>query len=159
MEHNVRVLPPEVLMKQLLGLLDETESVPLIISGNSMSPFLVHGRDTVFLSKVNRPLKKGDMILYQRDSGTYILHRICRIQDNAYFLAGDAQPVIEQGIRREQVRAVVVAVRRKGKLLRKGSFWWDFFEKVWIRLIPVRPQLVRCYSFLRGGRNGESTND
>ena len=25
--------------------------------------------------------------------------------------------------------AVVTAVRWKGKLLKQGSFWWDFFEK------------------------------
>ena len=63
MEHRVRVLPPEVLMEQLLGLLDGAEYVPLNISGSSMTPFLVHSRDTVYLSKVTRPLKKGDMIL------------------------------------------------------------------------------------------------
>ena len=44
MEHRVRVLPPEVLMEQLLGLLDSTEYVPLNISGSSMTPFLVHSR-------------------------------------------------------------------------------------------------------------------
>ena len=159
MEHKVRVLPPEVLMEQLLGLLEEAETVPLVISGNSMSPFLVHGRDTVYLSKVKNPLKRGDMILYRRASGTYIMHRICKVEGETYCLVGDAQTFVEQGIRREQVLALVTAVRRKGKLLRKGSFWWDFFEKVWLRLIPFRPQLVRVYSFFRGGRNGENAND
>ena len=80
MEHKVRVLPPEVLMEQLLAVMEEAQTVPLIISGNSMSPFLVHGRDTVYLSKITSPLKKGDMILYRRDSGDYILHRICRVK-------------------------------------------------------------------------------
>lgn len=160
MENNVRVLPPEVLAEQLLGLLEETQSVPLVISGGSMSPFLIHRRDTVYLSKVTRPLKRGDMILYRRDSGAYILHRICRVEGESYCLVGDAQCEIEKGIRRDQVLAVVSAVRRKGKLLKKGSFWWTFFEKVWLRLIPVRPVLVRAYSRLsRVGSKGETAHD
>ena len=76
MEYHHKVLPPEVLLPQLLPLLEETDAIPLVISGGSMSPFLAHGRDTGCLSKVDRPLKRGDMILYQRDSGKYILHRI-----------------------------------------------------------------------------------
>ena len=159
MEHKLRVLPPEELMEQLLGLLEEAESVPLVISGNSMSPFLVHGRDTVYLSKVTAPLKRGDMILYRRRSGEYILHRICGVEGDTFCLVGDAQPVIERGIRREQVLAIVTAVRRKGKLLRKGSFWWDFFEKAWLRVIPIRPLLVRMYALFRGGHHRENVND
>ena len=42
--------------------------------------------------------------------------------------------------------AVVTAVRRKGKLLKQGSFWWDFFEKVWIRMVPLRPAAKAVYS-------------
>jgi len=150
MERNVKVLPPEVLMDQLLGLLEDTESVPLVISGSSMTPFLVHGRDTVYLSKVKRPLKKGDMILYCRDNGAYILHRICRADGETYTLVGDAQTWLESGVRQDQVLAVVSAVCRKGKILRSGSFWWDFFERIWIRMISLRPAAMAVYSRLMG---------
>lgn len=148
MEHNVKVLPPEILMDKLIGLLEETESVPLVISGGSMVPFLVHGRDLVYLSKVTAPLKRGDMILYRRDNGRYILHRIWRIEKESFTMVGDAQTVLEPGIRPDQVLARVTAVRRKGKLLRSGSFWWEFFEKVWIRIVPLRRALMSAYSHL-----------
>ena len=148
MEHNVKVLPPEILMDKLIGLLEETESVPLVISGGSMVPFLVHGRDSVYLSKVTAPLKRGDMILYRRDNGRYILHRIWRIEKESFTMVGDAQTVLEPGIRPDQVLARVTAVRRKGKLLRSGSFWWEFFEKVWSRIVPLRRSLMSAYSHL-----------
>lgn len=148
MEHNVKVLPPEILMDKLIGLLEETESVPLVISGGSMVPFLVHGRDSVYLSKVTAPLKRGDMILYRRDNGRYILHRIWRIEKESFTMVGDAQTVLEPGIRPDQVLARVTSVRRKGKLLRSGSFWWEFFEKVWIRIVPLRRALMSAYSHL-----------
>lgn len=146
MNYNVRELDPQILMPALLALLEETGTVPLVISGSSMTPFLVHGRDTVYLSKVTAPMKRGDMILYRRDSGAYILHRIFRIEGDTYTLVGDAQTALEPGICADQVLAVVTAVRRKGKLLKKGSFWWDFFEKVWIRMVPLRPAAKAAYS-------------
>ena len=146
MNCNVRELEPQVLMPALLALMEETGTVPLVISGSSMTPFLVHGRDTVYLSKVTAPLKRGDMILYRRDSGAYILHRIFRLEGDTYTLVGDAQTMLEPGIRTDQVLAVVTAVRRKGKLLKQGSFWWDFFEKVWIRMVPLRPAAKAVYS-------------
>ena len=52
MEHQRKVISPELIMKPLLDLLDEVEAVPLVITGGSMTPFLVHGRDTVYLSKI-----------------------------------------------------------------------------------------------------------
>lgn len=145
MANNVKVLPPEDAMARLLAVMETGSAAPLVISGNSMSPFLIHGRDTVYLSKICRPLKKGDMILYRRDTGAYVLHRICDVTGETYTLVGDAQQKKEPGIRQDQILALVTAVQRKGKLLKKGSFWWDFFERVWIRMIPLRYPILEIY--------------
>lgn len=149
MEHKVKVFSPEELMEPLLAVMEEAETVPLVISGYSMNPFLAHGRDTVYLSKIKRPLKKGDMVLYRRDSGAYILHRLYREEESGFTFVGDAQTQLEGGIREDQLLALVTAVRRKGKLLKKGSFWWDFFEKIWIRMVPLRPAVRKGYSLIR----------
>ena len=149
MEHKVRVVEPELWMQQLPQLLQQAQAVPLIISGNSMAPFLVHGRDTVYLSKLTRRPKKGDMILYRRDNGRYILHRICSISGDSFTMIGDAQTQREPGITRDQILARVTAVRRKGKLLQKGSFLWYFFEKHWIRMIPLRRAALAVYRCLK----------
>lgn len=149
MKPELKIADPEVLMEPLLAVMEETGTVPLVISGYSMTPFLLHGRDTVYLSKVDRPLKKGDMILFRRDSGAYILHRILKkAEDGTYTLVGDAQTWLEPGIRQDQVLALVTAVRRKGRLLKAGSFWWIFFEKIWIHLIPLRPRILKLYGKL-----------
>lgn len=152
MELHTRVLPPEILIPELLGLLEEADSVPLVISGGSMTPFLVHGRDTVYLSKVSKPLKRGDMILYRRTTGRYVLHRIYKVHRDGYSLVGDAQTQIEPGIRQEQVLAVVDAVHRNGKLLKSGNFCWLFFEKVWIRMVPFRRLIIGLYGTLKENR-------
>lgn len=146
MESNAKILSAEELIPSLLELLDKVECVPLVISGSSMAPFLVHNRDTVYLSKIQRPLKRGDMILYRRSNGRYVLHRIYRAGQGTYTLIGDAQTALEQGIFPDQVLALVSTVRRKGKLLQPGSFWWEFFQRVWIRLVPFRPIILAIYS-------------
>lgn len=149
MEHKVKVLEPEQLMPKLLEILEVTEPVPLVISGSSMTPFLVHGRDTVYLSKVNGPLRRGDMVLYRRDGGNYILHRICRVEAGSYTMVGDAQVWLEKGVRPDQILAKVTAVRRKGKLLEPGNFLWNFFEKVWLAMVPLRPAVMAGYARLK----------
>ena len=145
MEHKVKVVDPQELIPSLLELLNDTPSVPLLIAGNSMSPFLIHGRDTVYLSKITQPPMRGDMILYRRDNGRYVLHRVYQTGDT-YTMVGDAQTQLEPGIRPDQMLAIVTAVCRKGKRLEKGSFWWDFFEKRWIRMVAIRPAVRAMYS-------------
>lgn len=148
MEYKVRKVDTEVLLEEYRVLLKTVDNLPLLISGSSMTPFLVHGRDTVYLSGIDRPLKRGDIVLYRRKSGAYVLHRIYSIEGDTFSMVGDAQTVIERGILKEQIFAVVHSARRKGKYQETGCFWWDFFEKIWIRMVPVRPGVMYAYSLL-----------
>ena len=146
---QIRIASPQQVVEPLLGLLDEAAAVPLAVSGSSMTPFLIPGRDTVYLSKVSSPLKRGDMVLYRRDNGRYVLHRILRTDGELYTMLGDAQTVPEPGIRSDQILAVVSAVRRKGRIQKPGSFWWFFFRTLWIRMVPLRPLAGRAYQVLK----------
>lgn len=143
------VVDTTALLDEICKILPQAGTVPLRISGNSMVPFLVHGRDTVYLSPVTRPLRRGDMVLYQRCNGTYILHRIAGQKNGQYYMVGDAQTMLEPGILPQQIHGMVVAVDRKGRREKPGSFWWEFFEKIWIRLVPFRPLLFKGYGFIR----------
>ena len=60
----------------------------------------------------------------------------------------DAQTEIEGPVAREQIFALVTKVRRKGRILAPGDFWWEFFVRVWVRLIPFRPALTRIYGLI-----------
>lgn len=150
MERHNRVMQPEILLEEYRQLLEDENitALPLVISGNSMSPFLVHGRDTVYLSRLDRPAKRGDVLLYKRDSGAYILHRVYKADKDSYTMVGDAQTQLEQDIRPDQIIAIMTSVLRKGKLQKKGSFWWEFFEKLWIKIIPLRPMLTKIYTYI-----------
>lgn len=148
MEKHTRVMKPDILLEEYRHLLEDENitALPLVISGNSMAPFLVHGRDTVYLSKLTDPVKKGDVVLYRRDNGAYILHRVYKIEKDSYTMVGDAQIQLEKGIRDDQIIAVMTSALRKGKMQKKGTFWWGFFEKMWINMIPLRPAIVKLYT-------------
>ena len=126
---------------------EEGKQVRLMISGSSMSPFLIHARDCITFSKPARALRKGDMVFYQRDTGEYVMHRICRVEQDAYYLIGDAQTVVEGPIRREQIFALVTQALRKGQTIAPGDFWWEFFARVWPNIIPLRRAIISIYRF------------
>lgn len=132
----------------LRQLVQEGHEVCTRISGGSMAPFLVHRRDMIFFRSPCRPLKPGDMVFYQRRSGHYVMHRIYKIKNGGYYLAGDAQTVIEGPLDRDQIFGLVTRVRRKGKLIGPGNFWWFFFAQVWRRILPLRPYVLALYSRL-----------
>lgn len=151
MQTKTTALPPEVLLEEYRRLLAEEpriEALPLVVSGGSMTPFLLNGKDTVYLSRLTRPVRRGDILLYQRRNGAYILHRVWKVCSDSYTMVGDAQMVLEPGIRDDQIIAIVTAVRRRGKKAEPGDFWWDFYEKYWIRMVPLRGLIQRIYGIM-----------
>ena len=152
MRENFRVVDTVAYLDALCEIIQTTDMVPLLISGNSMAPFLVHLRDTVYLSALSRPLRRGDLVLYRRDNGAYVLHRVARLEKEGYCMVGDAQTELEHGVRLDQICAIAVAADRKGYHLQPGAFWWEFFEKIWIRVVPLRPLFSKAYSWFKGLR-------
>ena len=123
-----RIVDIDAYMPVLRELLAQGQSVCLTVTGESMSPFLRHGRDQIRLEGVTAPPKRGDMVLFQRRSGQYIMHRILRrLPDGNYALIGDGQQHVELPIEPPQIFAVVTQVCRKGKWIGSESFWWCFF--------------------------------
>ena len=129
-------------------LIEKGETVPIPVSGFSMRPFLANNRDTVLVSKTAGSLKKGDIALYQRKNGQYILHRIVKVHpDNTFDLIGDAQTVIETHVALSQIIGIVTKINRNGKWITPNSPSWNFYSRVWIHSIPLR----KIISFLRHG--------
>lgn len=132
----------------LKELVENGKEVSMLIAGSSMSPFLGHERDYIYFKKPDRPIKRGDMVFYQRKTGQYIMHRVWKVDNDQYYMVGDAQMEIEGPLERDQIFAVITKVKRKGKWIGPGDFWWEFFEKVWIRVVPLRRVFVSAYGIL-----------
>lgn len=122
----------------LLSLLNEgNHDVPLPIKGISMRPFLREG-DTAFLNKLQKSLKKGDIVLFRRLDGSYVLHRIAKVcADGSFMLLGDCQTRLEP-IDFNCILAIATSARRKGKLITESSPVWIFYRTLWLDLYRLR---------------------
>ncbi len=155
-EQPKRIVDTQTFLPVLIDLVREGHTVALTITGHSMTPFLVHGRDQIRFCRPDHPLKRGDMAFFRRRNGAYVMHRICRVdREGRYYLVGDEQTVIEGPILPEQVFGVVTQVFRKGRWIGPGDFWWDFFAGPWLSLLPLRPMLRRVYGLFARMKRGE----
>lgn len=145
----VKQVDTDAFVSVLKDLVQEGHEVSLLISGGSMAPFLIHQRDTIYFKTPDRPLRAGDMVFYQRPSGQYVMHRIHHIKNSGYYLVGDAQGEIEGPLDHSRIFGLITRVRRKGRLIGPGNFWWEFFEHVWRHLVPVRRPIVAAYAAFR----------
>ena len=143
-----RVVDTNEYVSVLRELAEEGRVVSMLVVGSSMSPFLCHKRDYIYFTKPDRELRRGDMVFYQRDTGQYVMHRIYKRKKEGYYMVGDAQTQIEGPLRRDQIFARIIKVKRKGRIIEPGNFWWEFFEHVWIRIIPLRKVIEKLYSLL-----------
>ena len=151
MEKVTRVLAPETPLEEYRLLLQDEmiDALPLVVSGSSMVPFLRHRQDTVYLSRLTRPASKDDNLLYRRDNGVYVLHRVWKTGRAGFAMVGDAQAEPEPGIRPDQIIAIVTSAVCGRKQQASGSLRWEFYEKIWIRAVPLRPFLHRCSTWIR----------
>ena len=58
MDHEipVRIVDNQEYMKVVRSILEEGKEVPLVVTGNSMMPFLIDRRDQVLIKRIERPL-------------------------------------------------------------------------------------------------------
>lgn len=83
------------------------------VNGTSMQP-LLKTLDSVEIEKFNE-LKVGDIVLFRRLNGSFVLHRIIKMHDDLYDIVGDHQTKIEKDIKKEQIIAKVISYSKKGK--------------------------------------------
>lgn len=126
-------------LSALCEIAQKGKLVSTIVSGNSMTPFLGNNRDYVYLEIPKRNLRKGDIVLFMRSNGDFVLHRIKKVTKDGYYMIGDRQTVSEGPVKKEQIKLLVVMVKRKGKLLYPQDLRWKFYSKIWNNLVFLRP--------------------
>ena len=148
-------LEQEVDFAQLMPLIEDSFrqglTVTLTVTGRSMRPLFFHKRDRVILSACDPySLKRGDVPLYRRDNGQYVLHRIVSVYDDTYTLTGDAQWQLETDLPKDHVLAVMTGFIRKGKTVDCHHFGYRAYTALWMWLLPLRPFIARIFRALQG---------
>ena len=148
-----KVVRMEELCPMIQELLAGGSTVQLTVTGISMRPMLMHRRDQVELTMAPSKLQRYDIPLYQRKNGSYVLHRIVKVEKNGtYTCAGDGQTSLETGVKREQIIAIIQSFTRKGKTISCKNKGYQLYARVWTVLLPIRPILLQMIKALGKGK-------
>ncbi len=136
-------------IKAVIPILESGMLVKIMPEGGSMLPFITGGRDYVFLKKIDRPIKRGDILLYRRETGNYVLHRVHHVNEKGIYMLGDAQRTLEGPLSPECVVAMCDEYIKKGR--KKNNNSWDMKIKynIWMWIKPLRAGLIKLNSWRR----------
>ena len=123
-------------------LLKAGQTVRFSPKGSSMLPMLREGRDSVVLSAAPEHVRKYDVVLYRRDNGRYVLHRIVGV-GQTYTCIGDNQYVYEPQLRRDQFVAVVERFTRAGHEHTVTEPGYRLYSRIWHHSRGLRHFLLR----------------
>ena len=142
----------ELDMKDLYVLIEESfknnQSVIFKIRGTSMFPLLKDQKDSVKLEKIKTTPSKRDIVLYKRDNGQFVLHRIIKVKKGLFTMCGDNQYKKEKNIKEEQILGIVTSIIKndkeiilsKSKKYRLYSWFWClnlFVRRVILKIIRI----------------------
>lgn len=112
--------------------------------GRSMRPFLRSGEDLFHIvRKTSERCRKFDAVLYRRDNGRYVLHRIVKVCPDSYTLCGDNTWQMEPGIRDDQILGVMTAVIRNGRKMDVSRTGYRLTVRLWWAAYPLRAVWLR----------------
>ena len=118
------------------------------IAGTSMMPLLKEGRDRVELKPYcHERLKKGDVVLYKKNEGTLVLHRIIRVENGEFFtVLGDHQFNNAERVNKNQIIAVACGFFIKGRYVTEKTRWYRLYKKIWLCNLNFRRIILAVLS-------------
>lgn len=153
---ELSVMPMESIVPLIRLQLENGGRSHLVVTGVSMHPTLRHGRDRVELVPPEK-LHRGDLILYQRPGGRYILHRIVSKPKNGGFVcAGDNQWQPEQ-VREEQVIALADTYVRGGKRIPVSVWYCRLYVWLVVLFFPVRRPFLAVRRYIGRAKKKKKT--
>lgn len=139
---EVRRIP----MEQLGPLLEEQLAhgfARLPVTGSSMLPMLREGRDMVRLVRADGPLDRGEVLLYRRESGQYVLHRLIRMEDEKTCLCCGDNQWEKELVPLERVIARAESFSRRGSWVdTRHNPIYCCYRTIWTALFPVRRPII-----------------
>ena len=141
MNEPIRLRDYEGLIREVLASDGEFRLYP---HGISMLPLLRQGRDSVSLRRVDSPIRKGDILFYQRPDGSFVLHRVRAVTPNGLTMIGDNQTLPERGVSPDWVIGRVTRIFRDDKEVICDGLRYSLYRKLW-QLTILRGLLLKLY--------------
>ncbi len=124
--------------------------------GVSMLPLLKQGRDsfTVREVKAGQSCNRWDVVLYRRNDGQYVLHRIIRVHEESYDILGDNCIGIEYRISKDRVIGVMTDYTHRGRMHSTSDFAYRIYLNLWCKPYKLRILLKKLWSRWRNSALG-----
>ena len=136
------------IIEEACRLVREGVNVTLPVTGQSMLPFIIGGKESVILHAPGLTAV-GDVVLAWVDGNRYVVHRIINIDGDRVTLMGDGNVKGTEHCLLKDVKArvthVVSADNKKRDLY---SRWRVRAAKLWYWLRPIRRYLLAIYKRL-----------
>lgn len=97
----------------IIEAFEENKTFTFPVNGKSMQP-LLHADDVVEITAIDS-VRMGDILLYRRNNGQFVLHRVRKIQPDGFTFVGDHQAVVEKNITSSQLIGKVISYKKQGK--------------------------------------------
>lgn len=125
-------------------LLLEGKTIRIKPRGYSMYPLFVPGRDEAWIEKVSpEVLRWGEVVLYRREKGILVLHRIWKMNESGFYMVGDNQTEIEGPLRPNQIKGRLTGITRNGNYISVRNPVYRMLTGIWLFLRPFRPVLSK----------------
>lgn len=145
---NMKTIPNDIFFAQVSAALSAGRSVSFKVKGNSMFPLLRNGKDIVFVSPVNQPIVKKDVVLFYH-KGRYVLHRVIKIEGNAYTIQGDGVYASREYCTGEDIIGVVTHIARGGgEIVPLNGFLYRMYSNFWCATSFARKYLLYIFRLL-----------
>ena len=131
-------------------LLAKGKTIQIKPQGYSMYPMFVPERDQAVIAPVRvDKLKRGDVVLYRRTSGTLVLHRILKRGPEGFYMVGDNQDEVEGPLSETQIMGRLIRFVRKGRTYSVTNPVYQAAAGIWLFLRPVRMPIMRVCAFFK----------
>ena len=140
----IRLSDYDSLIREVLSSGGEFRLYP---HGTSMLPLLRQGRDSVSLRQVDSPIRKNDILFYQRPDGAYVLHRVRTVTPKELTMWGDNQTAPERGVCPDWIIGRVTRIFRDGKEVSCDGSRYRRYLGLW-QFAFIRGLLLKLYHFL-----------
>ncbi len=121
-----------------------------------MHPLIRKDRDHVTIAPLYRPLKAGDILLFFRADGKYVVHRLYRIQEDTVQTLGDGCLQPDAPIRMDSVWGIVTFLERGKIRCRLDSVTSRMAGRFWMAMLPVRRRMIPFWRTIRRKLHGRS---
>lgn len=130
-------------------LLKDGHAIKVKPQGYSMYPMFIPGRDEAVIEHVPlHTLHRGDVVLYRRDHSILVLHRICKIKKDGFYMVGDNQSEVEGPLRPDQIKGRLTEFVRNGRTVSVTNPVYLLYTSLWLFLRPFRPCISKIYHVL-----------